>query len=96
MVLAGYKRPAAELEDAEIVSLYRGICEWSEKQSDGLETGIATMCLASLISVTHDMNAQSHTIDVEQWTRRGEDMGDWRITIERVDRAIQLAEQEGQ
>ena len=56
---------------------------------DEREGGIVTAASLILISSAHRMNAKRGVIDQEGVTFDDGQIGDWRVTIERVDAALQ-------
>ncbi|GEM_PF-1994037 len=56
---------------------------------DEREGGIVTAASLILISSAHRMNAKRGVIDQEGVTLDDGQIGDWRVTIERIDAALQ-------
>lgn len=59
---------------------------------DEREGGIVTAASLILISSAHRMNAKRGVIDQEGVTFDDGQIGDWRVTIERIDAALQGAQ----
>lgn len=61
-------------------------------QCDEREGGIWTACSLVLISSAHKMNSTLSTVEPKGVTFEGEQLGDWRVTVERINTAMAAKE----
>ena len=61
-------------------------------ECDEREGGIWTACTLLLISSAHKMNSAKSVVDQEGVTVAGEQLGNWRVTVERIDAAMAAKE----
>ena len=64
-----------------------------ELQSDERNASIWTVCSRLLISTAHKLNSAVSTVTEEGVTIGEEEIGDWRVTVERIDAALGQGEQ---
>lgn len=69
-------------EKAEKFAVIERVMEMLE--CDEREGGIWTACSLLLISSAHKLNSDRSVVDQEGVTIAGEQLGDWRVTVERV------------
>lgn len=61
-------------------------------ECDEREGGVWTACTLLLIGSAHKMNSTKSTVDQEGVTVSGEQLGNWRVTVERIDAALAAKE----
>lgn len=90
--------PALLREKADLIAENERLAEKAEKfaviervmemlECDEREGGVWTACSLLLISSAHKLNSGRAVVDQEGVTVAGEQLGDWRVTVERVKEA---------
>lgn len=90
--LAALSAPAAGqdvgalVERAEKFAVIEKVMDMLE--CDEREGGVWTACTLLLISSAHKMNSAESIVTQESVTVDGENIGDWRVTVQRIDAAL--------
>lgn len=94
-----YERVNAELK-AETEGLRKDADKWqiveramTQLQSDEHGAAIWSACSRILISVASELNSVRSVVTEEGVTNGGVEIGDWRVTVERIDTAMAQGDQ---
>lgn len=64
----------------------------TQLQSDEQDAAIWSACSRILISVANELNSSRSVVTEEGVTSDGVEIGDWRVTVERIDAALSKGE----
>lgn len=81
-----------DLDDASLGKLVKASAVMIADNDDNRKNVYAVTCAIMLASLAHQANADNLTIDCNGVTRKGEKIGNWKVTAQCIDTSEESAE----